>query len=225
MNTWYIFSSMGFYPVNLVSGEYIVGSYLPSRPQPLSTWIFFLDKRPFFDKATISLSPQPHLSRAEKEKKQILRIIAKDVPSKPYSKSLTINRRKIDLPIVRHEDIANGGEIVFEMSAKLEDWGNGLLVSLLYYSSVFLHLVCSNDVPSKRADNRWWITNEWTGRTSRISHACWIVKTYLHNSKHMWQITVQSLLLYQSCSRGPGRDLTPEFGMCWKSSDSLLTHT
>ena len=55
---------------------------------------------------------------------------------------------------MRHEDIANGGEIVCEMSAKVEDWGNGLLVSLLYYSSVFLHLVCSNDVPSKRADNR-----------------------------------------------------------------------
>ena len=154
MSAWYIFSSMGFYPVNPVSGEYIVGSYLPSRPRPLSTWIFFLHQRTFFDKATIALLPKPHLSRAAREKKQILRIIAKDAPSKPYIKSLTINGRKIDLPIVRHEDIANGREIVFEMSAKVEDWGNWLLVSLLYYSSVFLCLVCSNDVPSKRADNQ-----------------------------------------------------------------------
>ncbi|KAG6858511.1 hypothetical protein C0991_002587, partial [Blastosporella zonata] len=26
MSSWYIFSAMGFYPVNPVSGEYIVGS-------------------------------------------------------------------------------------------------------------------------------------------------------------------------------------------------------
>ena len=71
---------------------------------------------------TIALPPQPHLSRVEREKKQILRIIAKHAPSKPYIKSLTINGRKIDVPIVRHQDIANGGEIVYEMSAKVEDW-------------------------------------------------------------------------------------------------------
>jgi putative alpha-1,2-mannosidase len=63
------------------------------------------------------------------EKTRMLNIIAKDAPSKPYIKSMTINGKNIDLPIVRHEDIANGGEIVFEMSDKVEDWGNGLLVS------------------------------------------------------------------------------------------------
>lgn len=33
MSAWYIFSAMGFYPVNPVSGEYIVGTYvLPDLP-------------------------------------------------------------------------------------------------------------------------------------------------------------------------------------------------
>ena len=27
MSAWYIFTAMGFYPVNPVSGEYVVGSY------------------------------------------------------------------------------------------------------------------------------------------------------------------------------------------------------
>ncbi len=28
MSAWYIFSAMGFYPVNPVSGEYVVGSWV-----------------------------------------------------------------------------------------------------------------------------------------------------------------------------------------------------
>ena len=28
MSAWYIFSALGFYPVNPVSGEYIVGTYV-----------------------------------------------------------------------------------------------------------------------------------------------------------------------------------------------------
>ncbi|KAG6863562.1 hypothetical protein C0991_005039, partial [Blastosporella zonata] len=59
MSSWYIFSDMGFYPVNTVSGEYIVGS-------------------------------------------------------------------KVDTPIIRYEDFADGGEIVFEMSHLVEELGNDL---------------------------------------------------------------------------------------------------
>jgi putative alpha-1,2-mannosidase len=45
---------------------------------------------------------------------------------------MTINGRIIDVPIIRHEDIANGGEIVFEMSGEVESWGNELLVSEIF---------------------------------------------------------------------------------------------
>ena len=37
MSAWYIFTAMGFYPVNPVSGEYVVGSYetIPLPPDTL----------------------------------------------------------------------------------------------------------------------------------------------------------------------------------------------
>ncbi|KAG6832064.1 hypothetical protein H0H92_005486 [Tricholoma furcatifolium] len=103
MSAWYLFSAMGFYPVNPVSGEYVVGS-------------------PFFDKITIQLPPVPQHRDSKK-----LTITALGAPTKPYIKSLTVNGRKVDTPIILHEDIANGGEIVFEMSDVVEEWGNGLL--------------------------------------------------------------------------------------------------
>jgi putative alpha-1,2-mannosidase len=31
MSAWYLFSALGFYPVNPVSGEYVVGSYVSGR--------------------------------------------------------------------------------------------------------------------------------------------------------------------------------------------------
>jgi len=103
MSAWYIFSAMGFYPVNPVSGEYVVGS-------------------PFFDKITIDLPPTPQKKGSRK-----LTITAKDAPTKPYIKSLTVNGKRVETPVIRHEDIADGGEIVFEMSDVVEEWGNALL--------------------------------------------------------------------------------------------------
>ncbi|KAG6887028.1 hypothetical protein C0995_002298 [Termitomyces sp. Mi166 len=102
MSAWYIFSAMGFYPVNPVSGEYIVGS-------------------PFFDKITIHLPPRPG---QEVDQSRKLTILAAGAPVKPYIKSLTVNGRKVDVPIIRHDDIMDGGEIVFEMSEWVEKWGN-----------------------------------------------------------------------------------------------------
>lgn len=46
---------------------------------------------------------------------------------------MTINGRAIYAPIIRHEDIVNGGEIVFEMSEEVESWGNELLVSDVFF--------------------------------------------------------------------------------------------
>ncbi|KAG5648805.1 hypothetical protein DXG03_000154 [Asterophora parasitica] len=107
MSSWYIFSAMGFYPVNPVSGEYVVGS-------------------PFFDKITIDLPLTPR-----SEKKRRLTVIAQGAPTKPYIKSLTVNGRRVDTPIIRHEDITDGGEIVFEMCDIVQEWGNGILKQAL----------------------------------------------------------------------------------------------
>ena len=53
-----------------------------------------------------------------------LTITAIGARSKPYIKSLTINGNSITQPIIKHEEIANGAEVVFEMSDKIEMWGN-----------------------------------------------------------------------------------------------------
>ncbi|KIL63321.1 glycoside hydrolase family 92 protein [Amanita muscaria Koide BX008] len=45
----------------------------------------------------------------------------------PYIKSLTINGEAVTWPVIRHDQIADGGHIVFEMSDKPEEWGNALL--------------------------------------------------------------------------------------------------
>ncbi|PCH41790.1 glycoside hydrolase family 92 protein [Wolfiporia cocos MD-104 SS10] len=100
MSAWYIFSALGFYPVDPVSAEYVVGT-------------------PFYDKVTIELynASQP------------LVISSPGAPSSPYIKSLTINGVSMDVPIIKHSDIINGGEIVFEMSAEPQAWCSATLVS------------------------------------------------------------------------------------------------
>jgi putative alpha-1,2-mannosidase len=131
MSAWYIFSAMGFYPVNPVSGEYVVGSYVVVLY--ISTIWLMCSPSPFFSKISIDLPPRPHDDQTQREKRKTLTIVAKDAATKPYIKSLTINGRKVYDPIVRHEDIAQGGTIVFEMSEKVEAWGNSILVGIFPY--------------------------------------------------------------------------------------------
>ncbi|TFY74825.1 hypothetical protein EWM64_g9189, partial [Hericium alpestre] len=98
MSAWYIFSALGFYPVNPASGEYIVGS-------------------PFFDSVTIRLpgAPKP------------LRISAPGAAQKPYVKSLTVDGQPVDKAVITHQQIAHGGDIVFEMNATPAQWASGTL--------------------------------------------------------------------------------------------------
>ncbi|KIM42607.1 glycoside hydrolase family 92 protein [Hebeloma cylindrosporum] len=114
MSAWYIFSALGFYPVNPVSGEYVVGS-------------------PFFERITIDLnsrssptSSSPSSSSSSSSGK--LKVTAIGARTKPYIKSLTIDGVKVDRPIIRHEQIAHGADVVFEMSDEVEAWGNDPVV-------------------------------------------------------------------------------------------------
>ncbi|KAJ7578697.1 glycoside hydrolase family 92 protein [Mycena floridula] len=113
MSAWYIFSAMGFYPVNPVSGDFVVGS-------------------PFFDEMSIVLPVQPFTvvdSQSPyyvKGKGYKLTIQAPGASSgKIYVKSLTVNGKAIEDPIIRHSDMAQGGTIVFEMSDQVEEWAGG----------------------------------------------------------------------------------------------------
>ncbi|KAI9455755.1 glycosyl hydrolase family 92-domain-containing protein [Lactarius psammicola] len=98
MSAWFIYSALGFYPVNPVSGEYVVGS-------------------PFFDAVTINL---PDTS-------QPLHIIAPGASTKLYVKSLRINGKEVNEPIIKHSQIAYGGVIEFEMSDQPQAWASSTI--------------------------------------------------------------------------------------------------
>ncbi|KAJ5085046.1 hypothetical protein N7532_009817 [Penicillium argentinense] len=105
MSAWYLFTALGFYPVNPASDEYIVGT-------------------PFFEKVSIRLPTGAATggqvtNRAEK----VLVISAPGAPSKPYVQSLKVNGKDIDLPILKHRDIVTATSIEFEMSEAPTAWG------------------------------------------------------------------------------------------------------
>jgi predicted alpha-1,2-mannosidase len=87
MSAWYIFGAMGFYPVNPVSGEYVLGA--PQVP-----------------KITISLPDNKKFT-----------VIASDLSEKnKYVKSVTLNGVMLIKPRITYEQIKNGGTLVFEMT-------------------------------------------------------------------------------------------------------------
>lgn len=69
--------------------------------------------RPFFEYLSLDLQEGRKLT-----------ISAIGARTKPYVKSLTVNGEKVDGPVIRHEQIARGAELIFEMSDTIEQWGN-----------------------------------------------------------------------------------------------------
>lgn len=96
MSAWYIFSTMGFYPVCPGSGQYAIGT-------------------PSVKSATIKL-----------ENGKEFRIKTENYSSKNiYIKSVSLNGEKWNHSFIDHKDIVNGGEIVFRMSRKPNKrWAN-----------------------------------------------------------------------------------------------------
>ena len=87
MSAWYIFSSLGFYPVTPGSPNYALGSPLVEEA------IIHLDNG-----KTITIT-------ANNQSKENI-----------YVSSVSINGKKVEGTMLSHDDIMNGGEIVFEMS-------------------------------------------------------------------------------------------------------------
>ena len=91
MSAWYIFSSLGFYPVTPGSDEYAIGT-------------------PKFPKATIYVDP------TNREKK--FEVVAHHVSATNiYIQSATLNGKKLDKPFIHHSEIESGGQLIFEMGA------------------------------------------------------------------------------------------------------------
>ena len=105
MSAWYIFSALGFYPVNPASDEYVVGS-------------------PFFEKVTIRLPPGAATGGDVSEEERTLVISAPGAPTHPYVKSLKVDGRAVTTPVLKHGDIVRAHKIEFEMSETPTNWGN-----------------------------------------------------------------------------------------------------
>ncbi|KAF5386538.1 hypothetical protein D9757_005919 [Collybiopsis confluens] len=106
MSAWYVFSAMGFYPVNPVSVNLPVPPFIPP-----SHWS--IAKNQYYDQST---------------KSYVLRIRAPGAETKPYVRSLRINGRVVEAweePLISHDEIRYGGMLEFEMSETAENWGGG----------------------------------------------------------------------------------------------------
>ncbi|MFT7032956.1 MAG: putative alpha-1,2-mannosidase [Cyclobacteriaceae bacterium] len=91
MSAWYIFSALGFYPVNPADGKYILGS-------------------PAVEEAVFSL---PN----DKE----FKVIVKNQSKKNiYTRSISLNGKKLTENYISHQQIMNGGELIFEMASKID---------------------------------------------------------------------------------------------------------
>lgn len=86
MSAWYIFSAMGFYPVNPVDGTFVFGS-------------------PLLDRVTMNLN----------NGKKFEIIAHNNSQRNIYIKSIKLNGKPYDKFYITYEDIMNGGVLEFEM--------------------------------------------------------------------------------------------------------------
>jgi putative alpha-1,2-mannosidase len=86
MSAWYLLSALGFYPVDPVSGNYVLGS-------------------PLFDQATLEL---------DRGRKLEIIVQRKDTAHQ-YIQSFSLNGKPQQRAWFHHTDIAAGGKLVFTM--------------------------------------------------------------------------------------------------------------
>jgi len=85
MSAWYIFSTLGFYPVNPVSGEYVFGV-------------------PAFKKAVLHLGQKDFVIKAENLS-----------TTHRYVQSIRLNGKSYPLASLSHKELLKGGELTFVM--------------------------------------------------------------------------------------------------------------
>jgi predicted alpha-1,2-mannosidase len=95
MSAWYIFTALGFYPVNPASGNYMIGS-------------------PLFTKATLTLANGKHFT-----------ITAENNSStNAYIQSATLNGKPLTIPVIRYDDIVGGASLHLVMGSSPSKWGS-----------------------------------------------------------------------------------------------------
>ena len=95
MSAWYVFSSMGFYPVTPGSNQYIIGT-------------------PLFDKASINL-----------ENGNTFTVKSHDLSdTNKYIEYVYLNGEQLDRTYIFHDEIMNGGTLEFYMNDNPAVWGS-----------------------------------------------------------------------------------------------------
>lgn len=95
MSSWYVLSSLGFYPVNPAQGIYNFGS-------------------PLFDEATINL---------ENGNKFVIKAVNNSSENK-YIQSIKLNGAIIKRMYISHKEIIQGGELIFTMGTNYKNYKN-----------------------------------------------------------------------------------------------------
>ncbi len=103
LSAWYVFSCLGFFPLEPVSGFYEIGS-------------------PIINQATIKLS---------KEKTLSIRVLNQSNEN-IYVQSVSFNNKKIDSHRISYETLISGGELVFEMTNK-KVWQRNNYCTVFYF--------------------------------------------------------------------------------------------
>lgn len=89
MSAWYVFSAMGFYPVNPVEGKYQLGT-------------------PLFPKVTLKVGPEKRfVITANKENDKFI-----------YVEKVLLNDKELDRTWITHDEIMEGGKLEFTLTDK-----------------------------------------------------------------------------------------------------------
>ncbi|MBN1559830.1 GH92 family glycosyl hydrolase [candidate division KSB1 bacterium] len=88
MSAWYIFSALGFYPVNPANGVYVLGS------------------------------PLVHAAEIKMSDKTLKIVVKNNSPENIYIQAVKLNGQAYSKSYITHQDIVQGGEIEFVMGAE-----------------------------------------------------------------------------------------------------------
>lgn len=96
MSAWYVFTALGLYPVDPVSARYMIGS-------------------PLFSRIRLQLANGRSFT-----------VVAQHNSAKNlYIQSVTLNGQPLDVPVLTHAQIMDGGELDFVMGPEPSRWGAG----------------------------------------------------------------------------------------------------
>ena len=104
MSAWYVYSALGFYPLNPASDEYVVGA-------------------PWFEKVSICF-PAGAATGGVGGEENTLVITAAGSITKPFVKSLKVDGVEVHKPVLLHKQIVTAKRIEFEMSDTPQPWGS-----------------------------------------------------------------------------------------------------